>query len=312
MLLPRRERTRGQAFPIHLWDAPKDHGAPELLRAAGTVCEPVVGRVRVEAPSLSPPTRFGVIASSSSGNCSVLLHGEGRNRRVTLVDGGISPRRTNAFLEPLGLDIERIDEIVFTHLDNDHCHAGWVRALPKHARFRIFRGHRGRAKRAGMLRRRTYLFDEEPFELRGGVTVTPEILEHDDLGVAAFRFDFHAEQPASLGFATDVGHPTSGLVETLAGVDVLAIESNYCPKLQSNSERPAFLKERIMGGGGHLSNEECRATVAAIAPKREVVLLHLSRDCNRPELAARYHEGAAYAVTVAEPNAPTGLISLVD
>lgn len=304
MLLPRRERSRGPAFPIHLWDAPNDHGAPR-------VGAPVVERVSIRTPSVSPPTSFGVIASSSSGNCSVLLHGEGRNRRVTLIDAGISPRRTNAFLEGLGLDVERIDEVAFTHLDNDHCHSGWVRALPKHARFRIFRGHRGRAKRAGMLRRRTYLFDEDPFELRAGVTVTPEILEHDDLGVAAFRFDFHADGPSSLGFATDVGHPTQGLVRTLAGVDVLAIESNYCPRMQFDSERPAFLKERIMGGAGHMSNEECRATVAAIEPRRAVVLLHLSRECNRPELAARYHEGAPYAVTVAEPDTPTELIALL-
>ncbi len=319
MQISKREGSRG--FPVHLWDedAGVDPGETKVrigrggpARADGPGRTDGAGQ-RVSAPVASPPTSFAVLASSSAGNCSVLLHGEGRNRRVTLVDAGISPRRTRLFLEGLGLDLERIDEILFTHLDNDHCHPGWRKALPPHARFRIFRGHRGRAKRAGLLRRRTYIFDGEPFELRGGVGVRAEILDHDDLGVAAFRFDFagsHAAS-ASLGYATDLGRPTRGLVETLAGVDVLAIESNYCPSLQACSERPAFLKDRIMGGAGHLSNEECRAAVAAIAPRREVVLLHLSRECNRPELAARYHEGAPYAVTVASHDRPTDLIPLV-
>lgn len=309
MLIPRRERSR--AFPMHLWDAGEDQSPAAVIARVRPATPPFVPTPATPAP----PTCFGVIASSSSGNCSVLLHGQGKNRRVTLIDAGISPRRTNLFLETLGLDNDRIDEIVFTHLDNDHCHPGWHKALPRHARFRIFKGHRGRAKRSGMLRRRTYIFDDEPFELRGGIGVRAAILDHDDLGVAVFRFDFARDadsQPSSLGYATDLGRPTRALVDALAGVDVLAIESNYCPSLQANSERPAFLKDRIMGGAGHLSNEECRAAVAAIAPRREVVLLHLSRDCNRPELAARYHEGMDYRVTVAAPDAPTALIPLIN
>ena len=310
MLAPKREGTRAPILPVHLWDDPAD-GQP----AGATVARRVEIPAAPGAPGSSPPTSFCVFASSSSGNCSALLHGRGRNRRVTLIDAGLSPRLTDEFLERLGLDLERVDEVVFTHLDHDHCHRGWGKALPRHARFRIYRGHRGRASRAGLLRRRTSLFDEEPFELRAGALVTPRILDHDDLGVAAFRFDFGDdadECAASLGFATDIGRPTGALVEVLAGVDVLAIESNYCPRLQAHSERPAFLKDRITGGAGHLSNEECRAIVAAVGPGREVVLLHLSRECNSPELAARYHAGARYGVTVAPADRPTGLISLVD
>ena len=88
-------------------------------------------------------------------------------------------------------------------------------------------------------------------------------------------------------------------------MDVLAIESNYCPVMQRDSDRPDFLKDRIMNGAGHLSNEECRGAVSAIAPKREVVLLHLSRQCNTPEQATRYHAGAPYRVTVSAHDTPT-------
>jgi phosphoribosyl 1,2-cyclic phosphodiesterase len=98
------------------------------------------------------------------------------------------------------------------------------------------------------------------------------------------------------------------MIEALAGVDVLAIESNYCPRMQVASKRPEFLKKRIMGGAGHLSNEECLEAVGAIGPRREVVLLHLSRDCNAPDHAASLHAGAGYRVTVARHDGPTAAI----
>ncbi len=249
-------------------------------------------------PARATESRLVVLASGSSGNCSVLIHGRGRNVRVTMIDAGLSPTRTRKLLGELGLTLDRVDEILFTHLDADHAHKGWVKALPEHARFWIHRRHRGRAGRDGFLRRHTRVFEDQPFLLSRGVRTTPVMLAHDELGVAAFRFDWFGERNASLGYATDLGRVTPQLVEALRGVDVLAIESNYCPALQAESDRPAFLKERIMNGSGHLSNEECRRAVCDIAPARELVLLHLSRQCNTPELASRYHSSSPWAVTV--------------
>jgi phosphoribosyl 1,2-cyclic phosphodiesterase len=69
-----------------------------------------------------------------------------------------------------------------------------------------------------------------------------------------------------------------------------------------------MLKNRITGGAGHLSNRQCAEAVARIAPREHVVLLHLSRDCNRPELAAAAHAGASYRLTVASQESPTARI----
>lgn len=110
---------------------------------------------------------------------------------------------------------------------------------------------------------------------------------------------------ASLGYATDLGHVPARLTTLMAEVDVLAIESNYCPRMQAASSRPEFLKRRIMGGSGHLSNQQCAAAVEAIRPREHVVLLHLSRECNQPSLAAEHHAGADYAITIASPDTPT-------
>lgn len=236
-------------------------------------------------------------------------------KRVTLIDGGLSPRRTMRCLAAMGLGPEHLDRIVFTHLDRDHAHAGWVRGLPRHAEFVIHLQHRARAERMGMLVRRTTIFDG-PFELPTGVAVQPVLAAHDDLGVVAFRFSLpaHSEDAAaperSLGYATDLGRVPEALIEAFQGVDVLAIESNYCPRMQTESNRPEFLKRRIMDGGGHLSNQQCAEAVQRIMPARSVVLLHLSRQCNTPERAASYHANAAYDLAISDwaaPIAPVGL-----
>lgn len=248
-----------------------------------------------------------VIASGSSGNCSALLMKDRRTgvARVCLIDAGISPRRVAMFLRHQGLKPHDVTDVLFTHLDRDHCHPGWVRGLPGHARFRVLRNHIPRARREGLAERELTPFDAGPagaFTLTRGVRVSAVQLAHDELGVAAFRFEF---TEGTLGFATDLGRVREELIDHLAGVDVLAIESNYCPILQANSERPFFLKQRIMGGSGHISNQEAAEAIARISPKQHAVLLHLSRQCNNPSLAVSPHLDAPYRVTVSDQFTPT-------
>lgn len=240
-----------------------------------------------------------VLASGSKGNCSVLVVPKtaDRARRVILLDAGLSPSRTNVLLHERGIRSDEVDEIVFTHLDSDHCHSGWVNAIRPgsvtgawRAKLRIHRLHMGRAERMGLLYSKAEPF-EEMFEIGRGVRVESVMLSHDDLGVAVFRvwIDSGDRGRASIGYATDLGRVTNEMIEHLRGVDVLAIESNYCPVLQENSGRPAFLKKRIMGGAGHLSNEESAVAVSRIEPREALVLMHLSQECNEPAIAMGCH-----------------------
>lgn len=269
-----------------------------------------------------PPGPAGVslcvLASGSSGNCSVLVARAAPTapRRVVLLDAGLSPRRTAALLLERGIRPDEVDDIVFTHLDSDHCHPGWPTAIRPggwRARLRIHRRHLGRAERCGLLRARTEPF-EDALDIDDRLTAEVGLESHDDLGVAAFRFiarDEHGAE-AHLGYATDLGRVTDNLLDLLAGVDTLAIESNYCPDLQHASDRPAFLKRRIMGGSGHLSNDESAQAARAIAPRQNLVLLHLSRQCNTPERAlaahARPHDQAP-ACALSSQFRPTGWIA---
>lgn len=253
---------------------------------------------------------FRVLASGSGGNCSVLIVRGLAGPRIILIDAGLSPRRTRRTLESMGLSLDAVDSVLITHLDQDHWKPTWITALPSHVTIHLHRTHAGLGRHQGLTRGRVSVFDH-PLELMPGVRADPFSVPHDEHGAISFRFGLQSgDLRASLGFATDLGHAGDDLIAHLRGVDVLAIESNYCPRMQEASSRPWSLKRRIMGGAGHLSNQQCVQAVEAISPREHVVLLHLSRECNDPQLAASLHAGANYALTVSSQHAPTRWIHL--
>ena len=295
----------GYAPPMRITDGAPPH-SPETADAPH-------GDDRSAAVPPAHGAALCVLASSSGGNCTILRWtGPDGKPHACLIDLGLSPRRTRAGLAACGLSLANLDAVILTHLDTDHCHAGWSgkdaalftdadAALPRSVRLHLAHSHIGRATRA-MLNAGRFLPFKSHIDLPGEARVRVLMNSHDELGTACFRI---AVGGGELGFATDLGHATDALVDHLRGVDVLAIESNYCPKMQLESDRPAALKDRIMGGGGHLSNEQTARAVHAIEPRSHVVLLHLSRQCNTPELAAAHHEGADYALTIAHHDRPT-------
>jgi ribonuclease BN (tRNA processing enzyme) len=262
----------------------------------------------------TPFASLCVLASGSSGNCSVVRYcagGEGARARACLIDLGLPPRRTIRLLAAMGLGLDQIDDVLITHLDTDHFRPGWARWLPGHVRFRLQLAHARRCGEIDRLTDRLEVFDAgESFALQSGIGVHPLRLAHDAVGVSAFRLDLPAHFGGGrLGFATDLGRVTRALIDLLHdagnGVDVLAIESNYCPRMQLASGRPEFLKRRIMNGRGHLSNEEALEAIQRIQPREHVVLLHLSRECNDCAHVAALHAGADYALTIAEQHRAT-------
>ena len=123
---------------------------------------------------------------------------------------------------------------------------------------------------------------------------------------------------ASFGHATDLGHLSRALVAALRGCDAVLVESNYDPAMLRDGPYPWSLKERILGPFGHLSNGD----VGRLLEKglgshcSRVVLAHLSRKNNHPELALMTSEEALarggrgdVRVTLAEPDG-TGWIDV--
>ena len=230
-----------------------------------------------------------VLASGSQANCSALVIDE---RRLVLIDAGLSPRAT---CERLFAAIERRPEeatdLFITHLDADHYREGWNRLLRRHPiRVRLHRRHLVEAIAVGIPESSIDPFDDG-CDIADGVTAHAVRMPHDDRGSTALVFEWTDEvSVARVGFATDLGRVPESLHATFADLDVLAIESNYDHAMQLASDRPQFLKTRIMSGRGHLSNEQSLQAAARVdraSNLKAIVLLHLSRQCNCPELVRR-------------------------
>jgi phosphoribosyl 1,2-cyclic phosphodiesterase len=225
---------------------------------------------------------FAILASGSLGNCTLLECGEER----LLVDCGLSPRATKKALAALGTRLDEIDAILLTHLDCDHFHSGWAKAARDLGiAVHVHERHRGRALHEGLDGRTLSLFRGD-FAV-GPVRVDPILFAHDDLGAVGYVIEHDG---ARLGYATDLGQVPFAITRRFRGLHALAIESNYDPQLQRGSARPVFLKRRIMGGRGHLSNEQALQAVLAIdecSDLAHVVALHLSRECNHPRIVQR-------------------------
>jgi len=249
-----------------------------------------------------------ILGSGSSGN-STLLRAPGG---VFLIDAGFGPRATQQRLHGTGISVENIAAVVLTHLDSDHFNGNWLQTLVKLG----IRVHVARSRVKDFLRLpevkdiREWLvkkgrlgdaFDRQVVPFDGALEPVPGVqmealhLPHDEAGSHGFVIDC---QGYRAGYATDLGHVPDTMIERFCGVDVLAIESNYDPYMEQNSPRPWYLKQRIMGGSGHLSNEQALAAVKRILDRtaelcgpdrlpRHIVLLHRSRECNCPKLVQR-------------------------
>lgn len=275
------------------------------------------------------PARFCVLASGSAGNCA-FLQADGFG---ILIDVGLGPRFVASRLAAVGATWRDVHAVLLTHTHSDH----WKDLTLAHLRrlgiplYCSPRHHPGLTRYDGCFQAlaadglvRPFAAGE-PFELKAGVTCRPAEVPHDSDPTYAFRVDGPAGlfgPQWSLGYASDLGEARPELVEAFADVNVLALEFNHCERMERASGRPRFLVQRVLGPHGHLSNDQAaeavRAVVRVSAPNtlRHLVQLHLSRDCNRPPLAAEYGRtaladvGSPAAVTTAPQYAVSHIISL--
>lgn len=223
-----------------------------------------------------------ILGSGSAGNCALVE----TERTRLLIDAGLSARQMVARLAQCGVNPLEIDAILITHEHSDH--AGglnvWCRnfATPVYANTLTIETLKRDAPKA---RKdwRAFLTGSD-FRIKD-IDVQTFTVPHD--AVDPLGFVLHHQRRA-LGFLTDLGFVTKLVHERVRAVHTLVIETNHDEKLlQNDVKRPWAVKQRIMSRHGHLSNAAAGAVIAGLlsANLRRSVLGHLSRDCNRPELA---------------------------
>lgn len=225
-----------------------------------------------------------ILASGSAGNAAILRSPTG----VLMIDAGIGPRTLAERLDGTGVQLGDIAALCLTHLDGDHFSPRWVTTLVRQS-IPVY----CHAKMVGDLS--LYCpdlaplirpFDAALFSPIDGIRCQPVRFAHDRLGSHGFVVDGFNYR---IGYATDLGRVPSYFFNRFRDLDCIALESNYDPQMQADSDRPLFLKRRITGGHGHLSNSQAFAAVRRILDGSRrlpdhIVLLHRSQECNCPVL----------------------------
>jgi len=222
------------------------------------------------------------IASGSNGNC-ILIRSE---NTAVLIDAGISCKRIKEESLKAGQDPAKLSAIFITHEHSDH-----ISGLPvflKHYPVPLYAGAGTIAElRKKMPDTDPCLFHEvrpgESFHV-GDLSILPIRTFHDAADPLAFRVD---SPEGAAAVMTDTGSYTQNMIEALAGLNVLLLESNHDIRMVEAGSYPYPLKRRILGDYGHLSNERAgEILVRLLNPSLHLVLLgHISEENNYPDIA---------------------------
>jgi len=223
-----------------------------------------------------------MLGSGSAGNAALIMTAHCR----LLVDGGLSARQLVQRLALCGVAPEQLDGVLLTHEHGDHVCGLEVLCRKYHVPI-YCNSLTAEMIRCGPLsaHRNWRLFRTGSEFSICDLTIQTFPVPHD--AVEPVGYAFHAGR-CSLGFITDLGYATKMLVERLREVHTLVIETNHDEKLlQACQVRPWPVKQRIMSRHGHLSNAAAASVIEQLLPGKieRVVLGHLSRDCNTPDLA---------------------------
>ena len=262
--------------------------------------------------------KFISFGSGSSGNCYFLF----TQTEGLMIDAGIGIRAIKKYFREYGLSLPVVKQILVTHDHADHIKA--VGYLSENLRLPVYAT---KAVHAGIdrnycvhkkvpLANRHSVVPGETYEM-GGFRVTPFKVPHDSLENLGY---FVQVEDASFCLITDAGCVTDEMKGYIHKADYLVIESNYDEQMLQTGPYPEYLKRRILGNNGHLSNRDCAYTVVDNKGEnlKKIWLCHLSEENNHPDLALKTMElslkqsavGKVPEVYVLKRKVPTGIFEL--
>lgn len=260
--------------------------------------------------------RFFTIASGSSGNCCYV----GGSDAGVLVDAGISCKGIVTGMCDRDIALSMVKAILITHEHIDHIRG--LKVLLKKQDVPVFAS-------AEVL---DYLIGHDCVPqgaqlevIDGNIAVAGMSIDcfhtsHDSVHSLGYRI--HTADDRTIGVATDLGYVSKAVKKSIMGCDLVLMESNYEPSMLMNGSYPYYLKRRIAGRQGHLSNEDCAALLPELVRSgvTRLVLAHLSKENNIPELAyetslsglsgAAMAQGQDFVLTVAARSQPGELMLL--
>jgi phosphoribosyl 1,2-cyclic phosphodiesterase len=229
------------------------------------------------------PVFIASLNSGSNGNCYYV----GNQREAVLIDAGISCRETEKRMARLGLSMQKVKAIFISHEHSDHIKG--LAVLAKKHRLPVYVtdgtvNHCGDVAKDLCISLRSY----ESVRV-GALEVMPFPKHHDAAEPHSFMI---SDGDTRIGVFTDIGAPCEHLIRHFSQCHAVFLEANYDEDMMEQGRYPFFLKRRIRGGKGHLSNKQALDMFIAHKPDymSHVLLAHLSKDNNCPLLARQMFE----------------------
>lgn len=248
-----------------------------------------------------------ILGSGSSGNAFVIQH-EGS---TIMIDAGFTLKDMTSKLKNANIAMTSIQALFITHGHGDHTlgimDLNRNAAIPVYMTEKLFLSSTGADNSTSTAwleldESQAVLFNEWDNIHIGSFTVTPIPVSHDSVSPVGFIIRAGEEK---LALVTDAGELSQSSKDAMKESNIIMLESNHDSKMLWSSTRTYPLKRRISSASGHLSNEKSATILSEIISPctRDVVLLHLSEECNTPELAEA-------AVRAKNPGLSDGMINL--
>lgn len=228
--------------------------------------------------------------SGSNGNCYYI----GNDSEAVLVDAGISCREIEKRMKRLGLCMQKVKAVFVSHEHTDHIKG--IPALAKKYQLPIY-------ITAPALFHSRCILDKHlviPF-------VADEPIMTGNLATVAFSKLHDAADPYSftitcngikVGVFTDIGAPCRNVVNHFKECHAAFLEANYDDEMLENGNYPYYLKKRISGEKGHLSNKQALELFTSHRPSfmSHLLLSHLSKNNNCPDHVQKLFDAHANGV----------------
>ncbi len=240
----------------------------------------------------SDALRILSISSGSSGNCIYV----GKGNTHLLVDAGISAKRIEEGLNTIGLKTSDMDAVLITHEHSDHIGGLDIVSkkygLPIYATKGTMEGILKVSKKPEVTRDLFNVIRADNGFLINDIYVDPIRISHDALEPVCYRFYDDPGQSGSdrdsAAVCTDLGTYDDYIIDRLKGVSSLLLEANHDIRMLEAGPYPYFLKKRISGDRGHLSNDSAGLLLSELMKSKKlksVLLGHLSQENNYAALA---------------------------
>jgi phosphoribosyl 1,2-cyclic phosphodiesterase len=229
--------------------------------------------------------------SGSNGNCYYI----GNSDEAVLVDVGISCRETEKRMKFLGLDIKKVKAIFVSHEHGDHIKG--VSTLANKYNLPVYITSITAKHGPRLISHLSKVFKASVPVQVGGLQVTGFTKYHDAADPHSFVVSYNN---VTVGVFTDIGKACSEVIYYFKQCHAAFLETNYDETLLENGRYPLHLKNRIRGGHGHLSNMQALELFTAHRPSfmTHLVLTHLSKENNSPELAGELFSRHANGISI--------------